>query len=261
MTHVLFLGPVGLNWPKPVHYHYSQDTGHLMVQFKGNSFWCLFCTNVYDSPVYQHGVWNTDSNGHRPLDCYMQTPVIYHDPHQQGGSHSRYCHDSEIFNLSHPFCVSHLAVIILWCPNHSPHLLWACGNGPSFLCQYSGPTICLGWLLFLWDIYICMCLHLESATRRNQDPVQCLNASKHSSTIALNWCISSTDFLNQLEKGLWETSIIIFLPSSHVHSHCLIIQMCHVYVIQPWFPQLTKLTKGCCRLACFNRIGWIFQFQ
>ena len=65
----------------------------------------------------------TDSNGHRLLRCYMQSPEMYHDPHQQGGTHSGHRHDSKIFNLRHPFCVSHLAVVILWCPKHSPHLL------------------------------------------------------------------------------------------------------------------------------------------
>lgn len=72
-AHVLFLGNVGLHWPKPVHCHYPQDAGHLLVQFKGNSFWCLSCTDVYDSSVLWSGVWGTDSNGHRPLCSYMQS--------------------------------------------------------------------------------------------------------------------------------------------------------------------------------------------
>lgn len=108
--------------------------------------------------------------------------------------------------------------------------------------------------------HICMCLHLGSATRRNQGQGQCLN-SKHSSTISLKWCISSTEFLNQLEKGLWDTSNIIFLPLSHVHSLCLIIQMCCVCVIQPWFPQLTKLAKVATGWLVLTGLARFFNFD
>ena len=85
----------------------------LFVACLAQMFMIHLCTSLESGVI-------TDSNGHQLLRCYMQSPEMYHDPHQQGGTHSGHRHDSKIFNLRHPFCVSHLAVVILWCQN-TPH--------------------------------------------------------------------------------------------------------------------------------------------